>query len=118
MGVAALAVVTLMPALLTMGNFLSLYFPVKFHANLKRRDQLPFVASMGVVGAGAGTWPLVTALRACGKSGPTLLTLGQLALAALVAWLVYGLTLPWALAKLDERRESVPRHRATRQPCP
>jgi ABC-2 type transport system permease protein len=106
--VAALAVTTLIPALLTMGNFLSLYFPVKFHANLKRRDQLPFLASMlGVVGAGVGTWPLLTVLRACGKSGPTLLTLGQLALGALVAWLVYGLSLPWALAKLDERREFV-----------
>jgi ABC-2 type transport system permease protein len=75
--VALASVATLIPVVLTFGNFLSLYFPVKFHANLKRRDKLPFAASMiGVAAAGIGTWPMAHALRAVGKDGPTLVTLG------------------------------------------
>jgi ABC-2 type transport system permease protein len=48
---SVVAMLSLLPVLLTAGNFLSLVFPVKFHASLKRRDKLPFIASMlGVIG--------------------------------------------------------------------
>lgn len=106
--VAAISVATLIPMLLTFGNFLSVYFPVKFHANMKRRDKLPFIASMiGVAGAGLGTWPMAHALRACEKAGPTTATLGLGITAASIAWLVYRVTLPVALRALSTRREII-----------
>jgi ABC-2 type transport system permease protein len=106
--VAAASVATLIPMLLTFGNFLSVYFPVKFHANMKRRDKLPFIASMiGVGGAGLGTWPMAQALRACETSGPTLDTVGLGVTAASIAWLVYRATLPLALRALSVRRELI-----------
>lgn len=105
---ALASVATLIPTVLTAGNFLSAYFPVKFHANLKRRDKLPFVASMlGVAAAGVGTAPMAWALRARGGLGPSWQTLAVGACAALVAWLVYWRTLPWAVAQLSRRREVV-----------
>jgi ABC-2 type transport system permease protein len=105
---AAASVATLIPAVLTVGNALSLYFPVKFHANLKRRDKLPFLASMiGVAGAGLGTWPLASVLRMRGTDAPELVDLGIVACNSALAWLVYRATLPWAIAKLGERREIV-----------
>lgn len=105
----ALASVTaLVPALLTAGNFLSLFFPVKFHADLKRRDKLPFVASMlGVAAASVGTAPMAWALRLQGRAGPSWQTLAILAAAAAAMWIVYRLSLPTALALLDVRRERV-----------
>ena len=107
-GCALLAVAALVPVLLAAGNFLSLVFPVKFHANLKRRDKLPFAASMlGLLAASVGTAPFVAALKACGKAAPTVTTLGVLALAAVGAWLVYAVTLPMALGLLEKRREVV-----------
>ncbi len=97
-----------MPVLLTVGNFLSLYFPVKFHANLKRRDKLPFVASMiGVAAAGLGSSPWGWAVRHCGKDGPSPLTLLTVALFAVFAWSAYGLTRPLALRLLVQRRELI-----------
>lgn len=105
---ALASVATLIPVVLTVGNALSLYFPVKFHANLKRRDKLPFIASMiGVGAAGLGTWPLAWALRQVGQSGPTFATLAFVLAAATVAWGVYALTLPVAVGKLVERREFI-----------
>ena len=105
---ALASVSTLIPAVLTVGNVLSLYFPVKFHANLKRRDKLPFIASMiGIGAAGAGTWPLAFALRRCGTTGPTLAALGIVLSAAALAWVIYALTLPPAVRKLVERREFI-----------
>jgi ABC-2 type transport system permease protein len=105
---ALASVATLIPVVLTVGNALSLYFPVKFHANLKRRDKLPFIASMiGVAAAGLGTWPFAWALRQCGKAGPTLQTLLFVLGAALVAWGVYALSLPPAMRRLVERRELI-----------
>ncbi|HEY1086479.1 MAG TPA: hypothetical protein VGE37_02250, partial [Archangium sp.] len=90
------------------GNALSLTFPVKFHANLKRRDKLPFLASMiGIGAAGIGTWPFAAAMRLVGTTGPSALTLGLVAGAALVAWLVYFGTLPLAVGQLVARREFV-----------
>jgi ABC-2 type transport system permease protein len=105
---ALASVATLIPVVLTVGNGLSLYFPVKFHANLKRRDKLPFLASMiGVGAAGIGTWPLAWALRQCGQTGPTLASLTFVLASATVAWGVYALSLPVAVGKLVERREFI-----------
>lgn len=105
---ALASVATLIPVVLTVGNGLSLYFPVKFHANLKRRDKLPFVASMiGLGAAVVGTWPMAAALRLAGKGGPTMYSLLTVAGAAICAWGVYALTLPRWVALLDRRREFI-----------
>lgn len=105
---AAAATLTLIPLLLTAGNFLSLYFPVKFHADLKRRDKLPLAASMlGVGAAAAGTAPMAFLLRHSAGRGPTWLTLAAGAGAALIAWGVYWVSWPRAAACLDRRREFV-----------
>lgn len=105
---ALLAVLALVPVLLAAGNFLSLYFPVKFHANLKRRDKLPFAASMlGLGAASVGTMPFVAALKAVGRGAPTVQTLGLLSVAAVAGWGVYATTLPLALKLLDARREVI-----------
>ncbi len=106
--VALCGVAGLLPVLLTVGNFLSLFFPVKFHANLKRRDKLPFAASMlGVAAAGLGSSPWGWAIRQCGKEGPTPMTLLTVALFAVFGWSVYALLRPLALRLLVERRELV-----------
>lgn len=98
----------LVPVVLTVGNALSLYFPVKFHANLKRRDKLPFIASMiGIAAAGLGTWPLGLALKLCGRAGPTIGSLGLVVASAVIAWSVYALTLPRAVGRLVLRRELI-----------
>lgn len=105
---ALVSAATLIPMVLTVGNGLSLYFPVKFHANLKRRDKLPFMASMiGIGAAGLGTWPMALALRQVGTSGPTLQSLLTVAGAALCAWGLYWLTLPRWVALLERRREFI-----------
>lgn len=102
------AVMGLVPVLLTAGNFLSVFFPVKFHADLKRRDRLPLVASMiGLSAAGLGFAPLASQLEAVGKAGPTLETLGVVAGAAVLAAGLYALTLPVAMRLLEARRELV-----------
>ncbi|MFZ5472133.1 MAG: hypothetical protein ACOZIN_22100 [Myxococcota bacterium] len=102
------AVAGLLPVLLTAGNFLSLYFPVKFHADLKRRDKLPFAASMlGVAAASVGSAPFVWALRLQGKDGASWTTAGLLAAFALLAWLGYRALLPFAARLLVARRELV-----------
>jgi ABC-2 type transport system permease protein len=105
---ALASVATLIPVVLTVGNGLSVYFPVKFHANLKRRDKLPFIASMiGVAAAGVGTWPLAWALRQRAEAGPTLATLAFVLAAATAAWGVYALSLPVAVTRLVARRELI-----------
>ncbi len=105
---ALVAVAVLIPVLLTAGNYLSLFFPVKFHANLKRRDKLPFVASMlGLFAASVGTAPFALAMKAVGNGGPTLKTLWALSLAAAAAALVYRLTLPQVMGLLQQRREFI-----------
>ncbi len=106
--VALASVATLMPVVLTVGNGLSLYFPVKFHANLKRRDKLPFAASMlGIAAAGIGTWPFAFSLRQVGRHGPEGLTLLTVLGSAAVAWALYALTLPRWVKVLERRRELV-----------
>ncbi|HLM44229.1 MAG TPA: hypothetical protein VK458_10185, partial [Myxococcaceae bacterium] len=105
---AMAAVVAVIPMLLAAGNFLSLYFPVKFHASLKRRDKLPLTASMlGIVAASAGCAPFVWALRFVGKSGPTGQTLAMIGLCAAVNVVLYRALLPLALRLLDHRKEVV-----------
>lgn len=105
---ALASVATLIPAVLTVGNQLSLFFPVKFHANMKRRDRVPFIASMlGVAAAGLGTAPFAWALRASGADGPSWLSVVRVLGAALTAWAVYGLSLPLTERTLARRRELV-----------
>lgn len=105
---ALASVVALVPVLLTAGNFLSLTFPVKFHANLKRRDKLPFAASMlGLVAASVGTAPFALAMRLTGGRGPSWFTLALIMLAAVLSWSLYAVTLPFAMRLLDRRREFV-----------
>ena len=92
----------------TVGNGLSLYFPVKFHANLKRRDKLPFAASMlGVAAASVGGAPYGFLLRAAGKDGPTMFTLLGLVTCAVAGWVAWRLLLPVAIRLLVQRREIV-----------
>ncbi|MFL5322105.1 MAG: hypothetical protein ACJ790_20755, partial [Myxococcaceae bacterium] len=106
--IAMAAIVAMLPVLLTAGNFLSLYFPVKFHASLKRRDKLPFAASMlGVGAASVGAAPFGWSLRACGTNGPTVTTLLGILVAAGFWWAVYFALLPVAMRLLQTRREIV-----------
>jgi ABC-2 type transport system permease protein len=102
------AVAAVIPVLLAAGNFLSLYFPVKFHASLKRRDKLPLTASMlGIVAASVGCAPFAWALRFAGNSGPEWQTLAMIALCAAVNVVLYRALLPLSLRLLDQRREIV-----------
>jgi ABC-2 type transport system permease protein len=104
---ALAAVATVIPVLLLAGNFLSLYFPVKFHASMKRRDRIPFAASMiGVAAASVGSAPFVLALRAPGLGASWISALVIVASGA-VAWATYRALLPLALRLLDARRELV-----------
>ncbi len=105
---AMAAVVSVISVLLAAGNFLSLYFPVKFHASLKRRDKLPLTASMlGIVAASVGCAPFVWALRFAGKGGPTGQTLAMIALCAAVNVVMYRALLPLSLRLLEHRKEVV-----------
>jgi ABC-2 type transport system permease protein len=105
---AAVSVLVVIPILLAMGNFLSLFFPVKFHSNLKRRDKVPFAASMlGVAAASLGTAPCAMALRRVGTAGPNAATALEIFLCASVAWLIYGFSLGAATQLLESRREIV-----------
>jgi ABC-2 type transport system permease protein len=105
---ALAAVATVIPVLLAAGNFLSLYFPVKFHASLERRDRIPFAASMlGVAAASLGSAPFVLALRAGGPLGASWLSALVIALCGAGAWAAYRALLPLALRLLEARRELV-----------
>lgn len=105
---ALLAAATVVATALALGNVLSVHFPVKFHANLKRRDKVPFVASMlGVAGAAAALAPASWALRRAGGGGPTAWSLGVVLLGAAAAGTAYVLTWPAAQRALLRRRELV-----------
>ncbi|AKQ68716.1 hypothetical protein A176_005628 [Myxococcus hansupus] len=105
---AIAAVLSVVPVLLAAGNFLSLYFPVKFHASLKRRDKIPLTASMlGIVAASVGCMPFGWALKLAGKEGPTWATAGMLVLAAGLNVALYRAVLPLAQRLLERRREVV-----------
>jgi ABC-2 type transport system permease protein len=105
---AMAAVLVVIPVILTAGNFLSLFFPVKFHASLKRRDKLPLTASLlGIGAASVGCAPFVWALRATGTAGPEGRTLALLALCAALAGALYRALLPLGLRLLEQRKEAV-----------
>ena len=105
---ALAGVAALIPVLLTVGNFLSVLFPVRFHADLKRRDRLPFAASMlGVAAAGIGALPFTVVLKADGKDGATWLSFATILVCAAGFWGLYRLLLPSALRLLAHRRELV-----------
>ena len=105
---AMASVLAVLPVLLAAGNFLSLYFPVKFHASLKRRDKLPLTASMlGIGAASVGCAPFVWGLRLAGRSGPGGQTLVMIALCAGVNFMLYRALLPLALRLLEQRKELV-----------
>ena len=105
---ALTAVLAVIPVLLAAGNFLSLYFPVKFHASLKRRDKLPLTASLlGIGAASAGCAPFAWALGLAGRQGPTLQTLALLVGCAGVNLALYRALLPVSLALLEQRKERV-----------
>ncbi len=101
-------VLVLVPTLLTAGNFLSLIFPVKFHASLKRKDRLPLVASLlGICAASVGSSAFGLTLRRLGKERlewREVLTMSQWAMLAVVVWLA---TRPLTNALLERRREFV-----------
>lgn len=105
---ALAAVVGVVPILMAAGNFLSLYFPVKFHASLKRRDKVPLTASMlGIVAASVGCMPFGWALKLAGKDGPTWQSAVMIALCAGLNLVIYRGSLPLALRLLDRRREAI-----------
>jgi len=105
---ALAAVLGVVPMLLAAGNFLSLYFPVKFHASLKRRDKVPLTASMlGILAASAGCMPFGWALRLAGKDGPTWTTVALVTTSAALNLVLYRLVLPLALRVLERRKEVV-----------
>lgn len=107
-GCAMGAVLAVVPVLLAAGNFLSLYFPVKFHSSLKRRDKLPFAAAMlGVAATSVGSAPFAWALRLEGRDGALPRTALAIALCAALAWILYRAMLPRALETLRARREQV-----------
>ncbi len=102
------AVATVVPVLLSAGNFLSLYFPVKFHASLKRRDKLPLVvAALGVLAASIGVAPFAWALKWQGRQGPTWSTVAIVGCCGVLAAVGYRALLPAAVKRLYERREWV-----------
>ncbi|WP_164007532.1 hypothetical protein [Pyxidicoccus trucidator] len=112
---AMAAVAAVVPMLLAAGNFLSMYFPVKFHASLKRRDKVPLTASMlGIFAASAGCMPFGWAMRLAGKEGPTWQTAAMIALCAGLNVALYQGVLPMALRVLERRREMV-LHAVTRE---
>ncbi len=105
---AVAAVGVMVPVLLAAGNLLSVFFPVKFHASLKRRDKLPFAASMlGVVAAGFGAFPFSLALRLNGRAPPDVRSLLILLVAVAGALALYRAVLPLSLSLLERRRELV-----------
>ena len=105
---AMVAVAAVVPMLLAAGNFLSLYFPVKFHASLKRRDKIPLTASMlGILAASVGCMPFGHALRMAGKTGPGWPSVAFIAAGAVLYFAVYRAVRPLAMRLLDQRREVV-----------
>lgn len=112
---AMAAVAAVVPVLLAAGNFLSMLFPVKFHASLKRRDKVPLTASMlGIFAASTGCMPFGWALKLAGKDGPTWQTAAMIALCAGLNVALYRGVLPLALRLLEQRRERV-LHAVTRE---
>ncbi|HZN95063.1 MAG TPA: hypothetical protein VFB81_20255 [Myxococcales bacterium] len=105
---AMASVLLVVPVVLAAGNFLSVAFPVKFHASLKRRDKVPFTAAMlGVAAAGLGCAPMTFAYRWQMAEGVTVETLGVLVLCAALGWMAYRLSFAPAARQLLLHRERV-----------
>ncbi len=103
---AVLAASGVVPMLLCAGNFLSLFYPVKFHAALNRRDRLPFRASLfGVAAAAAASAPSGLWLRHLGTVRPGWVTAAILGALALGFAGLYAASFPLAARLLDRRRE-------------
>ncbi|MBX7116296.1 MAG: hypothetical protein K1X64_18365 [Myxococcaceae bacterium] len=108
MACTVLGVALLIPTLLVVGNGLSLFFPVKFHADLKRRDRLPLLASLlGVAGVSLASAPWAFVLRAAEKTGVGLTSASWLAVVALLTWGLYAAAWPVTRRLLTTRREAV-----------
>src|SRR5262245_3326667 len=102
------SVLVVVPVVLAAGNFLSVASPVKFHASLKRRDKVPFTASMlGVAAAGLGCAPMSFAYRWQMGDGVTAQTLAALALCAALGWMAYRMLFHPAARRLLLHREKV-----------
>ncbi|HVE82446.1 MAG TPA: hypothetical protein VND93_06350 [Myxococcales bacterium] len=105
---ALASVLAVVPVVLAAGNFLSVAYPVKFHASLKRRDKVPFTAAMlGVAAAGLGCAPMSFAFRWQVREGPAAETLGLLLLSAALGWMAYHWTFATAARRLLLHRERV-----------
>lgn len=105
---AATSTVTLVAVQLGAGAWISLYFPVRFHASLKRRDAPPLTATMlGFVAAAIGGAGPAALLRSAGQAGPGAMeiALGALLAAAAVAALL--VIVPRAERALEGRAEAI-----------
>ena len=108
LSVAMVGCAAMVGVLVIVGNQLSLTFPVKFHADLRRRDKLPLAASLlGIVGAAIGGAPFALALRMedTARPGAPALGLGLVALVVIVA--AYALLQPDVERRLVTRRERI-----------
>jgi ABC-2 type transport system permease protein len=106
--VALFCVATVVPVGLSAGNFLSLVFPVKFHASLQRRDKPPLASAiLGLGAAGIGAASLPAAMRVALVDGPGVRSVMVALCCAGAAWAVYAFSLPRALAVFHRRREAV-----------
>lgn len=101
-------VLALTPVLLTVGNLVSIRFPVRFDTTLRRRDEQPRAAMVtGMAAAGLGVVPFTLALRqAAGQpvGGPTV---ARILAAAVVAWAVYAAVLPASCRLAHAHRERI-----------
>ncbi len=99
-------VLILVPLLVAAGNGLSLVFPVKFHASLKRKDKVPLLASMlGIAAATLGVTPLSFVLRHQVAERVRVQDVAFLLLCAALSLAVWALTRPvvnWALIRRRE----------------
>jgi ABC-2 type transport system permease protein len=105
---ALLGTVVLVAVLVAAGNQLSITFPVKFHADLRRRDRLPLSASMlGILAACVGGAPFGFAVRQAGPEGPGAVEAVAMAGAAVLAVVIALGLQPVAERRLLQRREHV-----------
>ncbi|HLT31488.1 MAG TPA: hypothetical protein VK013_15740 [Myxococcaceae bacterium] len=98
----------LVGVLVIVGNQLSLTFPVKFHADLRKRDRLPLPASLlGIVGAIVGGVPYGLAMRMAGDAPPGVPSLLVVAGGIAVVIPAYFLLQPNVARRLGRARERI-----------
>ncbi len=101
-------VLALVPVGLFAGNFLSAWFPVKFHASLQRRDRPPLASAvLGLAALAAGASSLPLAMSRATADGPGPASLGVALCCAAVAWMVYVLCLPLSISAVQGRKEAI-----------